>query len=58
MKIELSEIPITAAKTQNRICAMAGRMRWMPKLSTKTNASGESMTAHFSGVRKARAERA
>ena len=47
MKIEPSEMPISAAKTQNRICAVAGRMRSMPKLSTKTNASGESMTSPF-----------
>ena len=50
MKIEPSETPISAAKIQNRTCAMAGRIRWMPKLSTKTIASGASMTAHFSGL--------
>ena len=50
MKIEPSERPINAAKIQNSTCAMAGRNRSMPKLSTSTNANGESMIAHFSGL--------
>ena len=50
MKIEPSESPISAAKIQNSICAVAGRMRSMPKLSTNTSASGASITTHFSGL--------
>ena len=31
---------------------MAGRIRSMPKLSTNTSASGDSMITHFSGLTK------
>ena len=51
-KIEPSDSPISAAKIQNIICAVAGRMRSMPKLSTNTIASGASMITHLSGLTK------
>ena len=54
MKIEPSEMPISAANSQNSICDVAGRIRSMPKLSTKTSASGDSMITHFSGLTKMR----
>ena len=50
MKIEPSDRPISAAKIQNITCAVAGRMRSMPKLSTNTIASGARMTTHFTGL--------
>ncbi len=39
-----SETPIVTANAQNSICAVAGLMRLMPKLSTITNANGISAT--------------
>ena len=35
---------MTAANTQNRICAVEAFIRWMPKLSTNMKTSGENIT--------------
>ena len=43
-------MPISAANTQNRICAVEGARRLMPAEITNTIASGASMNSHFSGL--------
>ncbi len=41
---------MSAANSQNSSCAVAGRMRSIPKLNSSTNASGASMNSHFIGL--------
>ena len=42
-----AQTAITAANAQNSACAAPVDSRWMPKLSTITNASGDSMITYF-----------
>ena len=49
-KIDDSEMPISAANTQNSIWAVAGRSRLMPAEIANTMTSGARMNSHFSGL--------
>ena len=51
-KIEAIDRPMTAQNAQKVICAVLVDMVWMRNEKKNTNASGASITTHFSGVPK------
>ena len=48
-KTDASDRPMTAQNAQKVICAALADIVWILKEKKKTNASGASITTHFSG---------